>query len=186
MKPIFLIVIMFTGLCMSAQKNISINHSINDDGKKLDIKIKGLVNGKTVDYDHSFDVSGMNKDERDAIKRNIYDSLGLPDPTVATAPPSSTAALELINSSDETDGPRLSSKDDLNEFYTIGGKHPYTKEIRYTAKTGKLFMKYRFQKAGKSVVNEKFVDAKNKTKEQRQQIIKSYENEIGFRPQLTS
>jgi hypothetical protein len=186
MKSFIFATLLLISISMVAQKNVSINHSINDDGKKLDIKIKGTVNGKPVDYDRSFDVNGMNKEEKDAIKRNIYDSLGLPDPTVAPAPLSAMAPLTTFSAPGADGGPRIVSKDQYSEFYTEGGKHPYTKEIRYNVKTGLLFMKYRFQKNGKSVTSEKSVNARDKSKEEREQIIKAYENDIGFKEQVTT
>ena len=186
MKSFIFATLLLISISTAAQKNVSINHSINDDGKKLDIKVKGTVNGKPVDYDRSFDVTGMNKEEKDAIKRNIYDSLGLPDPTMAPAPLSPTAPLAAISGPGLNGSPRVSSKDQYNELYTVGGKHPYTKEIRYNVKTGVLFMKYRFQKGSKSVTNEKSVNAVDKSKEEREQIIKAYENDIGFNEQVTT
>jgi hypothetical protein len=170
---------------LTAQKNVSVNHSINDDGKKLDIKIKGTVNGKPVDYNRSFDVTGMNSEEKDIIKRAVYDSLGLPDPTVPPATMAPMAPLTVIAAPEAGAAPRITSKDQYNEFYTVGGKHPYTKEIKYNVKTGILFMKYRFQKNGETTTVEKTVDAKGKSREERDGIIKQYEKEIGFREQAT-
>ena len=174
----------------SVHNNVSINHSISDDGKKLDIKVKGSVDGKPVDYNHSFDVTGMDKEQRDAIKRRIYDSLGLSDPIAPIAPMEPMPLMPPMQPMTAITGPdpspHITSKDQYNEFETVGGKHPYTKEIRYNTKTGLLFMKFRFQKDGKSVTNEKSVDAKDKSKEERDQIIKAYEKEIGFREQGTA
>ena len=171
----------------SVHNNVSISHNISDDGKKLDIKVKGSVDGKPVDYNRSFDVTGMDKEQRDAIKRRIYDSLGLSDPIGPMAPMEPMQPMAPLTAIAGPDGaPRITSRDQYNEFETVAGKHPYTKEIRYNIKTGVLFMKFRFQKDGKTVTNEKSVDAKDKSKEERDQIIKAYEKEIGFREQGTA
>ena len=188
MKSITLIIAGFLSLSVSAQqKNISINHSINDNGKTLSIKIKGTVDSKPVDYNRTFDVSGMTKEQRDAITRNVYDSLGLPDPTAPRAPlaplgplsPRATLELSAPAEPNSPAPPVVSSKSQYAESYAIGGDHPYTKEIRYNPKTGILYMKYRFVKDGEETISEKSIDAKDKSREERELIIKKYEREIG-------
>ena len=192
MKSLLVIIAGFLSLTVIAQKkNVSINHTINDDGKTLSIKIKGTINDKPVDYSRTFDVSGMTREQRDAIKRNVYDSLGLADPVAPRAPlkPHTplaprvliepVAPLEPIV---PATAPIVSSKTQYTETYAIGGDHPYTKEIKYNPKTGLLYMKYRFIKNGEEITVEKSVDAKDKSKEEREQIIKKYEKEIGLLP----
>ena len=180
MKSLLLIVSVFSVLSLFAQKNISISHSINDNGNQLSIKINGSVNGKVVDYDKTFDVTGMNKDQRNAIKRHVYDSLGLPDPVGPVAPLkplSPSAAIEP-----KPAAPVISSANQFSELYAMGGDHPYTKEVKFNPVTGLLYMKYRFVKKGEEVTVEKSVDAKDTTKEERAQIVRKYEREIGILP----
>jgi hypothetical protein len=192
MKSLLVIIAGFLSLSVIAQKkNVSINHYINDDGKTLSIKIKGTINDKPVDYSRTFDVSGMTKEQRDAIKRNVYDSLGLPDPVAPRAPlkPLTPLAPQVVvepvaplEPIAPVTPPTISLKSQYTETYTIGGDHPYTKEIKYNPKTGLLYMKYRFIKNGEETSVEKSVDAKDKSKEERDQIIKKYEKEIGMLP----
>jgi len=192
MKSLLVIIAGFLSLTVIAQKkNVSINHTINDDGKTLSIKIKGTINDKPVDYSRTFDVSGMTKEQRDAIKRNVYDSLGLADPVAPRAPlkPHTPLAPQVLiepvaplEPIAPATAPIVSSKTQYTETYAIGGDHPYTKEIKYNPKTGLLYMKYRFIKNGEETTEEKSVDAKDKSKEERDQIIKKYEKEIGLLP----
>ena len=188
MKSLLVVIAGLLSLSVIAQKTISINHSINDDGKNLSINVKGSVNGKAVDYDRTFDVSGMNKEQKDALKRSVYDSLGLPDPVAPRAPLKPHApvpAVELVAPpAPPTPAalPVISSKTPYNELYSIGGDHPYTKEIKYNPKTGVLYMKYRFIRNGEEVTVEKSVDAKDKSKEERDQLIKKFEKETGILP----
>lgn len=177
MKLILSVIAALFSLGLYAQKNISIHQNIDDNGGQLSIKVKGTINGNPVDYDRSFDVTGLSKEQRDAIKRKVYDSLGLADPTVPMKPlkllkPVSPAPVVEANSTNP-------SKGEYSQLYTVGGDHPYTKEIRYNFKTGLLFMKYRFIKNGEEVTVEKSIDAKDSTKEEREQIIRKYEKEIG-------
>lgn len=190
MKSLLVIIAGFLTVSVAAQqKNVSINHSINDDGKTLSIKVKGTVDGKPVDYSSTFDVTGMSKAQRDALKERVYDSLGLPSP-VAPVPPVPPIAPHMVVAPHivivpepappaEPVPPVISSRSQYTETYTIGGDHPYTKEIKYNPKSGILYMKYRFVKNGEEVTVEKSVDAKDKSREEREQVIKAYEKEIG-------
>jgi len=183
MKSLLVVIAGFISLSLSAQKDISINHSINDDGKKLSVKIKGTVDGKAIDYNKTFDVTGMNKGQKDALKERIYDSLGIssPVPPVEPLPPvAPKTAIEPVAPVEvNSPVPMVVSKTQYTELYTIGGDHPFTKEIRFNPKTGILYMKYRFLKNGEETTVEKSIEAKDKSKEERDLIIKKYEKEIG-------
>ena len=191
MKSLFIVIAVFCSLSVVAQKkHVSINQTINDDGKTLSIKIKGTSDGKPVDYDRTFNVSGMTQDQKDELKQRVYDSLGieLPIPPVAPrAPIAPRASLTLTAPAipatpavpAEPGAPTVSARSEYSEMYAIGGEHPYTKEIRYNPKTGLLYMKYRFIKNGEETTVEKSIDAKDKSKEERDTIIKKYEREIG-------
>ena len=221
-----------------AQKHSSYSQSINDDGKKMSITIKGDIGGKTVVYDRTFDVTGWTDKQKEKLKARIYDSLGLeapvpPKPPVApraiaapgvagvpepvevpeaieppapvvkvkavaapkvvvapapvvevkaSAAPKIVVApapvVEIIPPVDAA--PVVMVVNDFDEYYAIGGDHPYTKEIKYNPSTGSLYMKYRFTKKGEDVTYERTVDAKDKSKEERNEIIKKYEKEIGL------
>jgi len=182
MKPILIVLASFVSFSAIAQKKISLNQDINDNGKNLSIKIKGTINEKPIDYNRTFDVTGMTKEQKDELKRRIYDSLGLPVPVVPRAPlePHNTITLSAPAEPSAPAVPVISSKSQYAESYTVGGDHPFTKEITYNPKTGILFMKYWFIKNGEEVTVEKSVDAKGKSKEEKDQIIKKYEKEIGI------
>lgn len=62
-----------------AQNSVySTTHSqIEDNDKTLSIQIEGQRNGKSIQYSRSFNVAGMSKSQRDALKSRVLDSLGL-------------------------------------------------------------------------------------------------------------
>jgi len=96
MKSVLVIIAGFLTISVAAQqKNVSISHSINDDGNTLSVKIKGTVDGKPVDYNRTFDVTGMSKAQKDVLKERVYDSLGLPSP-VAPVPPIAPTAPRVV------------------------------------------------------------------------------------------
>ena len=220
MKTILVFVAAFFVSFSYAQKHSSYSQSINDDGKKMSFKIKGNIDGKTVDYDRTFDVAGWSDKQKDQLKQRVYDSLGLeapvppkppiaphavtgsvvavapahievpepvepPAPSVkvkaAVAPKIAVVASPAIDAVPPVpSAPVVMVVNDFDEFYAIGGDHPYTKEIRYNPSTGSLYMKYRFTKNGEEQTYERTVDAKDKSKEERNDIIKKYEKEIGL------
>jgi hypothetical protein len=181
MKLLLFPAVFILSLSTAAQKNTSINHSINDDGHQLSIIIKGTVNEKSIDYNRVFDVEGMTKMQKNALKERVYDSLGLSSPPEPHAPvaPRAPAALTPLPPA-EPGAPAISLKSEYTEIYSSGGHHPYTKEIQYNPQTGLLHMKYRFVKTGAEITMEKSVEAKDKSKEERDQIIKKFEKEIGI------
>ena len=185
MKPVLFLAVVLVSLNALAQKNISITHSINDDGNRLSIIIKGTANGKPIDYNRVFDVSSMTTAERNALKERVYDSLGLsaptpPHPPIAPRQPIALSEPVAPVPPQAPNAPVISATSGYNDIYSIGGDHPYTKEIKYNPATGMLTMKYRFMKNKEEVTIEKTIDAKDKSKDERDEIIRKYEREIGI------
>ncbi|MVM33054.1 hypothetical protein GO755_23640 [Spirosoma sp. HMF4905] len=189
-----------------AQQNTSISRNINDDGKTLSIRVKGTVDGKPIDYDRTFDVSSLNRDERNALREHILDSLNVsmpapprppkppkapraamslrapmtPMPPVAPlappTPPTAPESVAIISSDQET----ISVTNGDNQTMAVGGKHPYTKEVKYDSDAGQLYLRYKFQKDGDDFTYERTIDAPNKSQKERQQIIDEIEKSIGL------
>lgn len=64
--------------------------SINDDDKTMSIQVNGSVNGREINYNRRFRVVGMTKQQKDALKNRVLDSLGIgqaPKPPVVPKPP---------------------------------------------------------------------------------------------------
>lgn len=66
-------------LAASAQKKSHNNFSqhIHDDGKTMSIVIEGNSDGRTVNYNRTFNVTGMSPMQKDALTKRITDSLGM-------------------------------------------------------------------------------------------------------------
>jgi DNA-binding protein YbaB len=99
MKKILTILLAGVSTLAIAQKRAYLSRSIDDDGKKLSIKVSGTFDGKEVDIDKSFDVEGMSQEDREALRDKVLSSIAegnleLPAPkgvckesvSVATAP----------------------------------------------------------------------------------------------------
>ncbi|HEX5025081.1 MAG TPA: hypothetical protein VFV68_07400 [Agriterribacter sp.] len=193
MKTVLVIIVTCLCAVAFAQNKNSIYQNINDDGKKLSIKIKGTFNGKAVNYDKTFDVSALTAEGREALKERVYDSLGIPFPVapIPPVPPVEPAVPEMVVEpvaplppvepvEVNSDVPVVTSKSRYAESDVVGGSHPYTREITYNPQSGILHMKYRLVKKGEEVIYEKSVNARNKSMEDKQNIIKKYESEIGL------
>ncbi len=55
----------------------SLSTSISDDNNELSISIKGTVNGKFINFDHTYDVAKLSKNEKEKLIRSLGDSLGV-------------------------------------------------------------------------------------------------------------
>lgn len=86
---LLLLAALATGAMAQEKKEYSsISKSISDDGKKLDIKVSFKAKGeKTQQYENTFDISGLNKVEKEALVSRVMDSLGIPHNTPATPRP---------------------------------------------------------------------------------------------------
>ncbi len=76
-----------------------IHSSIHDDGKKLSIDIQGKVEGKTVEFQHTYDVTNLSKAERDQLVAEAYHSIGLDAPKPPTPPTPPTPPVPPSGSS---------------------------------------------------------------------------------------
>ena len=99
MKKILTILLAGVSTLAIAQKRAYLSRSIDDDGKKLSIKVSGTLDGKDVDIDKTFDVDGMSQEDREALREKVLSSIAegnleLPAPkgvckeSVAVASPS--------------------------------------------------------------------------------------------------
>ncbi|WP_420151146.1 hypothetical protein [Spirosoma sp.] len=205
MKTLLTTILALTGSLAFAQKHSSINSYINDDEKNLSIRVHGTVDGKSIHYDRSIDVSGMTLDQRNALRERILDSLNIqtpeppepPQPVSATIdepvapvaprapkapkapkPPrfDSSESITIVGS----DSPTVVATNGSVQTTAVGGEHPFTKEVTYDSDSGKLYLRYRFEKDGEDTTYERTINARGKSQQERQRIIEGVEKEIGL------
>lgn len=92
MKPLFLALLLGISFAATAQTSTysSTHSNINDTDKTLSIQINGQRNGREFAYNRTFDVRGMNKTQKEAIKNRVLDSLGLGENLPAPHRPEAT------------------------------------------------------------------------------------------------
>lgn len=196
MKKILTILLAGVSTLAIAQKKSYLSRSIDDDGKKLSIRISGTLNGREIDINKSFDVTGMSKEERAALREEVLSSiaggnLDLPAPkasskaSVAIAAPKPPvppvpAAEPMAFSSNEVNAEMVSSgKGFIKEPVSCDSKG-FSKHVRYNSETGEMFIKYRFMKDGDEYIYEKTVNAAEKSEKERQRVVEKFESEIGL------
>lgn len=90
MKKLVVLLLSTLSLCASAQtktEHINTRQSVKDDGKTLHLTINSSNKaGKKLYYDHTFQVAGLSKKQKDALVKNVTDSLGIVPPPVPPAP----------------------------------------------------------------------------------------------------
>jgi hypothetical protein len=76
MKFILLALTIFISCAVAAQ-NTSITKNIHDNGKTISITVKGIVNGKKINYSNTFNSEHFSNSEREKLISHVYDSLGV-------------------------------------------------------------------------------------------------------------
>ncbi len=70
----------------SMYKTDDTKQSVSDNGKTMHITVKSSKDGKEINYDHTFLVSGMSQKQKDALLKRVNDSLGIHPPIAPPAP----------------------------------------------------------------------------------------------------
>lgn len=89
MKTLLTLVLLNVGVVATAQtaRQSTTHTQINDDGKTLSVRVEGQVDGRAIDYQHTFNVARLNDAAKDALKHRIFDSLGIGEPPKPPLPP---------------------------------------------------------------------------------------------------
>ena len=182
MKKIF--IILFTACnSMVFGQSRSISKSIHDDGKSMSIHFSGTVDGQTINYDQTFDLSFLDKSEQLALKENILDSLDLSFAPVLESP----IALLLLEDEPEpvipVKVPKVSVSKELNNVQSqkADKKQCVFKEVKYNSE-GEMYLHYKFVKNGEDFEYERTLNVTGKSEKERQRIMMETEQEVGISP----
>lgn len=170
-----------------AQQHRSISSSTNDDGKTMSIRIHGTIDGRSINFDRTYDVAHLSKTERKELRTHIFDSLGIeaPKPLVPPVPPTPpTPPTPPIPPTPPTPPSGVTYSDGYDRSGYIAPKplkDGFEKEVKYNSETGELFMRYRFNKDGEEVIYERTINAADKSEKERNNIIEKIEQELGLK-----
>jgi hypothetical protein len=193
MKKLLTIFLAAASTVAVAQK-AHLSKSIDDDGTTMSIRVTGTINGKEVDYAKTFDVSDMTREERAALRDEVFASLGAGKleapaapsapsaPAAPSAPPSPPApsAVMVYSSASPEAGVFYSDGTDSKTDPETTGEKGYSKQVKYDSATGEMFLRYRFIRNNEEFIFEKTADVAGKTEAQRRNIIEKFETEIGL------
>ncbi len=107
MKTLTILLLSTFSLCAAAQSRKTTSKSEtkvivkDNDGKNLYLSIHSNKGGKAVNYEHTFNVQGINQQQKDALVKKIADSLGVsqpPPPPAAPAPPAPRGMTKALTS----------------------------------------------------------------------------------------
>lgn len=191
MKKFLTILLAGVSTLAIAQKKNHLSRSIDDDGKTLSIRVTGTIDGKGIDFEKSFDVEELTKEERLELRDKVLDSIeagnmDLPSPPQSKSlsrftppiPPTPPAPLEPVIYSSNDAKAQIWISDNNEKTSTVAGENGYTKQVRFNPESGELFLKYKFMKRNEEFIYEKTVSAADKSEEERQDIIDDFETEI--------
>ncbi|KAA0989610.1 hypothetical protein [Dyadobacter aurulentus] len=187
MKRILTILLACTSTFSLAQKKSTLSRSIDDDGKKMSIRVTGTIDGREINFNRSFDVAGMSKDERKELRDEVLESidsggLDIPEPPVRMsipAPPIPPQVLEPEAYVSVGKSPGIfQSGDSHGKTFQGLDSAGYRKHVKYNPHTGEMFLQYHFRKNNEEFVYEKTVNAADKSETERQSVIERFEQEI--------
>lgn len=178
MKKYFIILLITVNSIAFGQSR-SVSKSVEDDGKSMSIHISGTIDGQTIKYDHTFDLSLLDKSERMALKEKVLDSLDLSFPPVPKSPVAPLFDNEEPAISKTMAEKRITEKAENKETKISDKKQPFSKQIKYDTE-GQMYMHYQFVKNGEDFEYERTLNASGKSEKERQSIITETEQEIGF------
>jgi hypothetical protein len=158
-------------------QGLSVSKDVQEEGKSISLHLSGTIDGRIINYDHTFDLSFLDKPQRFALNENKADSLDLSLSPVPEAPSFSGDGPELVIPEKAPKRCLLKQENDRNQ--DVDGKQGFFKEVRYNAE-GEMYLHYHFVRNGEDFEYEKTLNAKGKSEKDRQQIISETEQEIGL------
>jgi hypothetical protein len=164
MKIVASLLLLFVGLTAVAQRS-SYHQNIDDDGKKLVIRIDQHKNGKEFHYSNTFDVRGMSDEEKSALVRRVLDSVNFEE----KAPDRRAESAVWV----EATAPKA-------EVATAASAAPFTKAIEEDTKAGRIKVIYQYMRDGEERNYERTINRKGRTAEEIQQLIEETEECLGL------
>ncbi|MPR34845.1 hypothetical protein [Salmonirosea aquatica] len=169
MKTLNTLFLLLMGLASVAQRS-SYHQEIDDDGKRLTIRIDRQANGKTYYYSNTYDVRGMSEADKDALVSRVlaaekaeggkaYTAAApLESPAAAPQPP-----VAVVVASTEPVA-------------------PFKKTIEEDTVAHRIKVIYEYMRNGEEHSFEITIDKEGRTEKEIQKRIEEAEESIGFTP----
>jgi len=173
MKTFALIACLGLSLTAFAQERSTISRSVNDDGKTLHIKIDIESSERTVHYDRSFDATAMGKDEKQALVRQIQDSLGV---HVVVQPPRPPRPARY----ESGEWTASNGKSTPGNVIVAPDGTSYKKTVVEDGENGRLKLRYEYKLDGEEHIFERTINLQGKTEADKQRIVADTERSLGL------
>jgi hypothetical protein len=181
---LFTLILLGFGVGANAQQRI-LRQSIDDNGRKLLVEIDLERDGEPQRYRGRFDVSHLDKAGKKALLNHLLDSLRLPrlERAVAFVEESGPALSGVASRPSRgvataSPVPLSASLSPAAPFAAktgtvVGAERglPYTKTVEEDPATGRLRLRYEYQREGDERVFERILDVRCKSKSEKKRLI---------------
>lgn len=207
MKTLLTLLLACIGSAAFAQRSY-LHKEIEDDGKRLHIRVDAEGEGRNVHYKRSFDVRRMDKEEKDRLVSQIMDSLGVAE-TPAASRSAHVAGVATSYRSDQKrlsgkttyreaknncDEEKLTSESDSSEpaepedayasskegMEKVAGRIPYWRRIQEDRQNNRLMMHFEYRMNGEEFIYERTVNLDGKSEKDKKRIIQETERRLGL------
>ncbi|WP_128545983.1 hypothetical protein [Larkinella soli] len=184
MKHLLTLGLLAVSVAVTAQERSSISRCINDDGKKLTIKIDIESKDRNVHYERTFDSAEMDREEKEALVRQVQDSLGVRIAVASTPkppkPPRYESGETWVSNGNRSTG-RSKNDDGLPKNVIVAPDGtPYTKTIIEDTENNRLKLRYEYKVDGQEHVFERTINLNGRSESDRQRIIADTERNLGL------
>ncbi|WP_266368347.1 hypothetical protein [Tellurirhabdus rosea] len=194
MKTLFTLLLAVLSFGAVAQRAY-VSKEIEDNGKRLRIRVDAEKEGRKVHFKRDFDATGLSQEEKDQLVSRLMDSLGVaetPAPKrVAAARPKSRTASAVAASSDCEQEARVAARTEARTaqpgyassregMEQVAGRVPYQKLIREDRENGRLWMHFEYRLDGEEHVFERTINTEGKTDREKKRLIEETERSLGL------
>lgn len=179
-----LVTLLLLSISFGAMAQRSSSKHVTTDGRQLRIRIDLEQPGRSVHYNRSFDVDGMDEGDVKALENHVIDSL---DRVMANH------ATDMHIDRNHTERKSREGYASASEFrdktmqasaspsLLPSDVMPSSVLVREDKENGRLWMQYTFQKDGEELVIERTANVIGKTEREKQAVVKETERSFGIR-----
>jgi hypothetical protein len=183
MKTLVTLILLSISFGAVAQRSSS--KHITTDGRQLRIRVELEQAGRSVHYNRSFNVDGMDEKAVKALENHVIDSLDRAIANQETEIRTERMYTERKNNRDTYTSSSESRDKALqastSSLLTPNDVMPSSVLVKEDKENGRLWMQYTFQKDGEELVIERTANVTGKSEREKQAIVKETERSFGIR-----
>lgn len=184
---LFLLAMSFTAVA----QQYSFHQEIDDDGKRLRIKIDIEEHGRSVHYSNTFNVSGMSKQEREELVSRTLDSVksrkvqedrhAAQGPRPAKAPKSASEATTADCAKSSAEGwVTAEGEATASAVSTMEKEEPFQKSVEEDPVAKRIKVRYEYFENGEEHIFERTINTEGRTEREVKKLIEETEKSLGL------